>query len=75
MSGNDQQFKTFTLERATPTIGAYIHGLDLREEITPECRTELREAFLEHQVLFLRDQHITPDDQIEFAKVFGDPRK
>ncbi len=36
MSGNDQQFKTFTLERATPTIGgAYVHGLDLREEITP----------------------------------------
>ncbi|MGF4043338.1 TauD/TfdA dioxygenase family protein [Paenarthrobacter nitroguajacolicus] len=75
MSGNDQQFKTFTLERATPTIGAYVHGLDLREEITPECRTELREAFLEHQVLFLRDQHITPDDQIEFAKVFGDPQE
>ncbi|WP_238324585.1 hypothetical protein [Paenarthrobacter aurescens] len=37
MSGNEQQFKTFTLERATPTIGAYIHGLDLREEITPDA--------------------------------------
>ncbi|KXF56802.1 taurine dioxygenase [Rhodococcus sp. SC4] len=75
MSSNESRYETFTLERATPTIGAFIHGLDLRDEITPQCQTELRTAFLEHEVLFLRDQHLEPQDQLRFAKVFGDPQE
>ena len=75
MSSNDPATTHLPLERATPTIGAFIHGLDLREEITPQCRDELRKAFLQHEVLFLRDQRIGPEDQLRFAKVFGDPQE
>ncbi len=55
----------------TPTIGAEVRGVDLREPLDPGTVETLELALLEHHVLFFRDQQITPAQQIAFARHFG----
>jgi taurine dioxygenase len=52
-------------------LGAEIRGVDLAalDDATFE---EIKEAWLEHLVIFFRDQDITPAQQVAFAKRFGD---
>ncbi len=61
-----------TVAEMTPTIGATIAGLDLRSNLTAGTIAELRALWLEHQVLFFRDQDLTLDEQRAFACQFGD---
>ncbi|MDD2547669.1 MAG: TauD/TfdA family dioxygenase [Burkholderiaceae bacterium] len=67
-----QPYTRFGVEPYTPTIGAVVHGLDLREPLDAQAQEELRQALARHEVLFLRDQHITPEQQIAFTRAFGD---
>ena len=55
----------------TPHIGARIDGLDLRE--TPDAATAeaLRQALLDHLLLYFPAQTLDEDAQIEFCGVFG----
>ena len=54
-------------------LGAEIHGVDMSRELDAEVVDEVRHAFLEHLVIFLRDQKVTPQQQVAFAKRFGAP--
>lgn len=51
-------------------LGAEIDGVKLAQLSDAAC-AEVREAFLEYQVLFFRDQDITRDEQKAFARRFG----
>ena len=53
-------------------IGAEIRGLDLRKSISNDLFKFLQDAFYKHEVLVFRDQDISLDEQIAFAKLFGD---
>jgi len=55
----------------TTTIGAKVEGVDLREPLGEEVRDAILDALLRHHVLFFRDQDITPEQQVAFAKQFG----
>lgn len=55
----------------TPTIGAEVRGVDLRIPLEPDVVRAIEEALLAHHVLFFRDQEITPEQQVAFAKQFG----
>lgn len=63
---------TLHITRLEPTIGAEIAGIDLRQPLTVALRDELRQLLLEHKVLFFRDQAINTEQQIAFAKEFGE---
>ena len=63
---------TLHITRLEPTIGAEIAGIDLRQPLTPALRDELRQLLLTHKVLFFRDQAINTEQQIAFAKEFGE---
>lgn len=63
---------TFTLERLTPHIGAEISGIDLNDDLSERQLDALYQALIEHQVLFFRDQDITPEHHLAFAKSFGE---
>jgi len=63
---------TLHITRLEPTIGAEIAGIDLRQPLTNALRDELRELLLKHKVLFFRDQAINTEQQIAFAKEFGE---
>jgi taurine dioxygenase len=52
-------------------LGAEIEGADLGN-LDEETFDEIKAAWLEHLVVFFRNQKITPEQQIAFAKRFGD---
>lgn len=56
----------------SPALGAQISGVDLSREIDSQTRDAIEQALLDHQVLFFREQPITPPQQARFAAQFGD---
>ena len=62
---------SFRIRPVTTSIGAEIQGIDLREPIDASTRDALLDALVNHHVLFFRDQEITPEQQVAFAKQFG----
>jgi taurine dioxygenase len=62
---------SFELQPMTPTIGAEISGIDLRKPLSASALRDLRTALLDWKVLFFRDQDITTDEHLAFARCFG----
>lgn len=61
--------------RVTPSggpCGATVEGVDLRQPISSDLAAELREIWLEHQVLAFPDQAIDDDGLERFALAFGE---
>ncbi len=52
--------------------GAEVSGVDLSKDLDNETFAELHQAFLDHQVLFFRDQDLTEDQHKAFGRRFGD---
>lgn len=53
------------------SCGAVVEGLQLAS-VTEQNIQALRMAFAEHGVLFFRDQQLTPEQHLEFARRFGE---
>ncbi|HEU5193384.1 MAG TPA: TauD/TfdA family dioxygenase [Methylomirabilota bacterium] len=54
-------------------IGAEISGVDLSKDLSEATVAALRRAWLEHLVLFFRDQDLPPARFLAFARRFGQP--
>ena len=54
-------------------LGAEVHGVDISRDLEDDVVAEMRQALLDHLVIFLRDQTITPPQQVAFARRFGTP--
>ncbi len=63
--------KSFKIERLTPTIGAIVSGVSLAEPLTERLKSDLHQAMLDHIVLFIVDQKITPERFLAFGKEVG----
>jgi len=63
------------IERITGTIGAVVSGPDLRRPLTEATNAALRQAILDHGVIFLRGQDIDMDQYWSFMAQFGLPMK
>ncbi|MEA1648042.1 TauD/TfdA family dioxygenase [Nitrospirillum sp. BR 11164] len=59
------------IRRLQPTIGAEISGVDLRQPLDEATRDAIKAAVLRHKVVFFRDQDITRDQHVAFARQFG----
>lgn len=66
------QYTQFEACPATGALGAEIRGLDLSQPMADQTFSELRSAWLEYQVLFFRDQQLTPEQHVAFGRRFGD---
>jgi taurine dioxygenase len=64
-------YKTIDTTPLSPALGAEISGVDIARGIEDEQFAELRRAFVDYGVIFLRDQDITPDQHIAFAERWG----
>jgi len=53
-------------------LGAEIGGVDLSRELSDATVAEIRGAWLEHLVLFFRDQDLPPARFLAFARRFGE---
>ena len=62
---------TLTVEPTTGTLGAEVSGLDMAE-VDAATAQELRQLWLTHKVLVLRDQHVSIDEHIAFGRLFGE---
>ena len=55
-----------------PNLGADIYGVDLSKPVPDDQFAEIRQAFLDYQVLFFKQQsEIPPDLHVTFGKRFG----
>lgn len=61
-----------TITPLSRALGAQISGVDIAQPLNVEQRDAIEQALLKHQVLFFRDQPITPEQQARFAANFGD---
>jgi taurine dioxygenase len=52
-------------------IGAEIHGVDLSRPLDDGTVEQLRDALLDHLVIFFRDQDLTDEQHRDFAARFG----
>lgn len=63
-----QDFEILPLSDA---IGAEIRGIDLSREIDSATFAAIEQAWRDHLVLLFRDQTLSEDDQVRFARRFG----
>jgi taurine dioxygenase len=59
------------VEPLTGTLGAIIGGVDLRHELDDATISAIRTTLLSYRVVFFRDQHVSPTEQVAFARRFG----
>ena len=64
-------YQTIDVRPLSASVGAEIFGVDLAQELSQETFAEIHQAFLDHLVVFFRDQDLTVDQQISFARRFG----
>ena len=62
----------FEVRPVSGALGAEIDGIDLAKPLETPVFDDLHRAFLEHGVLFFRDQRLTPETQLAFARRFGE---
>jgi taurine dioxygenase len=67
-----ENYNTITVTRISPFIGAEIGNIDIGAGLSDEQFLEMRRAFVAHGVIFMRDQNLTPDQHIEFARRWGE---
>lgn len=54
----------------TGALGAEIAGVDLSKPLSNEVFSDIYQAFLDHLVIFFRDQNMTPEQHRDFAARF-----
>jgi taurine dioxygenase len=60
------------VQKISGALGAEIYGVDLGGPLTNTEFDAVHQAFLDHQVIFFRDQKITPDQHMAFGRRFGE---
>jgi taurine dioxygenase len=73
MDGMSQSsYRTIQAHRISGSLGAEITGVNLAEPVNDAVLAEIRAALLDHLVIFFRDQDMTPDRLLAFARRFGE---
>ncbi len=56
------------IRKMSPSLGAEIFGVNLAGGLDDETFATIRQAFVDHSVIFFRDQELQPEDHIAFAE-------
>ena len=54
-------------------LGAEISGIDLSQDITDDLAKKIRQVFLDNGVIFIKNQALTSQQFLNFAKKMGNP--
>ena len=68
--------RNISIHRIAGSLGAEIHDVDISPNSlaeNPGIVKEIREALLEHQVIFFRDTNLSPKEYLAFTSNFGKP--
>ena len=67
-----EDYNTIRVNPLGGALGAEISGIDLNEAISDEQLTEVRQVFGQYAVIFFRNQNLSPENEIRFAKRWGE---
>ena len=67
----DSQIAGITVNRLAGALGAEIAGVNLAEPGYDNSFPNIHQAFLDHAVLVVRKQNLSPDQLVAFSKKFG----
>ena len=62
----------YVIKRLSPTIGAELLDIDLKKPLTDSLKDEIYQALLVYKVIFFREQDLTIEEHMDFAKNFGE---
>jgi taurine dioxygenase len=62
-----------TVRKIAGALGAEVEGVDLSEPLAAELLTQIRQAFLDHLVIFFRGQQLDCARFMAFARTMGTP--
>ena len=65
-------YRTLTVDKLTPIIGAELGGVDLSRPLPDGQFEEIERALAENLVIFFRDQHLSKAQHLAFGRRFGD---
>ena len=65
-------YASIQVQKLTPHVGAEISGADLSRPLDERTFKEIHAALVDNGVIFFRDQHLTPDQQKDFGRLFGE---
>ena len=65
--------RTLEVRPLSGALGAEILGIDLAHELGDETVAAIRPVWLEHLVIFFRDQALSPAQFLGVARRFGEP--
>lgn len=63
-------FQSINVRKLSGGCGAEVLGVDLRS-LSNSQMDEIRQAYIDHGVIFFRDQTLTPEEHIAFARRWG----
>ncbi len=63
--------QSLNIRRTAGALGAEITGVDLSRDLSDPVIAAIRAALVEHQVIFFRDQSLSPAEQGRFGARFG----
>ncbi|MBI09213.1 MAG: taurine dioxygenase [Rhodospirillaceae bacterium] len=66
------KYRHFTVKPLSGSVGALIEGLDLSCDQDADVIAEIRQAWLDHLVIFFRDQHLSDKRLMTFGRYFGE---
>ncbi len=61
------------IKKIAGALGAELSGIDLRQALDKDGAVKVRQALLDHCVIFLRNQPLTPQQFLTFARAMGEP--
>jgi taurine dioxygenase len=61
------------IQKIAGALGAEVSEIDLKSLLSPNLIAEIRAAYLEHQVIFLKNQNLSPEQFLRFSQYLGTP--
>ena len=61
------------IQKIAGALGAELSGIDLAADLSPALAADIRQALLDHLVIFFREQNLTPQQYLDFARAMGTP--
>lgn len=69
---SNARYQYLDVRKIAGSLGADVRGVDLSRNLPDVVMAELRAALLDNLVIAIRDQDITPGQQLEFARRWGE---
>jgi taurine dioxygenase len=66
------EYDAFAVRPIGTCIGGEIQGVDLAQPVGAALHADLHQALLDWKVIFFRDQRISPEQQRDFARMWGE---